>query len=103
MSGRQQRVAIVWSPTMNPDLVLADEPTGNQDTKSADGVFELMRRVNHESGTWFLMATLKLHLARYLDRIVDVLDGRIMAPEQGDTAPAQSARATPDASPAASA
>ena len=62
---------------MNPDLVLADEPTGNLDTKSADAIFELMRRVNRESGTSFLLVTHNLDLARRCDRIIQVIDGRI--------------------------
>ena len=79
--GQQQRVAIARALAMNPDLVLADEPTGNLDTKSADSVFELMRKVNHDSGTTFLMVTHNLDLARRCDRIIDVVDGRITAPE----------------------
>ncbi len=75
--GQQQRVAIARALAMNPSIVLADEPTGNLDTKSADGVFELMRQVNRESGTTFLMVTHNLELARRCDRIVDVVDGRI--------------------------
>jgi lipoprotein-releasing system ATP-binding protein len=75
--GQQQRVAIARALAMNPDLVLADEPTGNLDTKSADSVFELMRQVNRESGTSFLMVTHNLDLARRCDRIIDVVDGRI--------------------------
>jgi lipoprotein-releasing system ATP-binding protein len=62
---------------MNPELVLADEPTGNLDTKSANGVFELMRDVNRESGTTFLLVTHNLDLARRCDRIIEVVDGRI--------------------------
>ncbi len=75
--GQQQRVAIARALAMNPDLVLADEPTGNLDTKSADSVFELMRQVNREGGTSFLMVTHNLELARRCDRIIDVVDGRI--------------------------
>jgi lipoprotein-releasing system ATP-binding protein len=75
--GQQQRVAVARSLAMNPDLVLADEPTGNLDTKSADSVFELMGRVNRESGTSFLIVTHNLDLARRCDRIVEVVDGRI--------------------------
>ncbi len=75
--GQQQRVAIARALAMGPDLVLADEPTGNLDTKSADSVFELMRQVNRESGTSFLMVTHNLDLARRCDRIIDVVDGRI--------------------------
>ena len=79
--GQQQRVAVARALAMNPDLVLADEPTGNLDTKSADSVFELMREVNHDSGTTFLIVTHNLDLARRCDRIIDVVDGRITAPE----------------------
>ena len=75
--GQQQRVAVARALAMNPDLVLADEPTGNLDTKSADSVFELMRRVNRESGTSFLLVTHNLDLARRCDRIIQVVDGRI--------------------------
>ncbi|BAR62139.1 lipoprotein-releasing system ATP-binding protein [Bradyrhizobium diazoefficiens] len=75
--GQQQRVAVARALAMNPDLVLADEPTGNLDTKSADSVFELMRRVNRESGTSFLLVTHNLDLARQCDRIIQVVDGRI--------------------------
>ena len=59
--------------------MLADEPTGNLDTKSADGVFELMRQVNRDSGTSFLLVTHNLDLARRCDRIIEVVDGRIQA------------------------
>jgi lipoprotein-releasing system ATP-binding protein len=77
--GQQQRVAVARALAMNPDLVLADEPTGNLDTKSADAVFELMRRVNRESGTSFLLVTHNMDLARRCDRIIEVVDGRIRA------------------------
>lgn len=75
--GQQQRVAIARALAMNPDLVLADEPTGNLDTKSADSVFELMREVNRESGTSFLMVTHNLDLAKRCDHIIEVVDGKI--------------------------
>ena len=77
--GQQQRVAVARALAMNPDLVLADEPTGNLDTKSADAVFELMRQVNRESGTSFLLVTHNMDLARRRDRIIEVVDGRIRA------------------------
>ena len=81
--GQQQRVAIARSLAMQPDLVLADEPTGNLDTKSADGAFELMRQVNRQNGTTFLIVTHNMDLARRCDRIIEVVDGRIQASEPG--------------------
>jgi ABC-type lipoprotein export system ATPase subunit len=60
---------------MNPDLVLADEPTGNLDTKAANGVFELMRDVNRLSGASFLLVTHNMVLARRCDRIIELIDG----------------------------
>ena len=77
--GQQQRVAIARALALNPPLVLADEPTGNLDTKSADGVFELMRRVSADSGTTFLFVTHNTALAQRCDRLVELVDGRIVA------------------------
>ena len=75
--GQQQRVAVARALAMQPDLVLADEPTGNLDTKSADAVFELMRQVNQTRGTTFLLVTHNMDLASRCDRIIEVVDGRI--------------------------
>ncbi|WP_375307151.1 ABC transporter ATP-binding protein [Bradyrhizobium sp. A11] len=77
--GQQQRVAVARALAMNPDLVLADEPTGNLDTSSAEAVFRLMRQVNRDSGTSFLLVTHNMDLARRCDRIIEVIDGRIRA------------------------
>ena len=75
--GQQQRVAIARALAMKPGLVLADEPTGNLDTKSADSAFELMRTVNRQDGTSFLIVTHNLELARRCDRTIELVDGRI--------------------------
>ena len=80
--GQQQRVAIARALAMNPALILADEPTGNLDTKSANSVFEMMRHVNKTDGTTFLMVTHNMDLAQQCDRIVEVVDGRIVANAQ---------------------
>jgi len=76
--GQQQRVAVARALAMGPPLVLADEPTGNLDTKSADGVFELMREVNAANGTAFLVVTHDPRLAARCDRVVELVDGRIV-------------------------
>ncbi len=76
--GQQQRVAIARALAMNPALVLADEPTGNLDTKSADDVFAMMRDVNTAEGTTFLIVTHNLDLARRTDRTIEIVDGRIV-------------------------
>jgi lipoprotein-releasing system ATP-binding protein len=82
--GQQQRVAIARALAMNPAIILADEPTGNLDTRSANSVFELMQQINREQGTTFLLVTHNMDLARRCDRIIDVVDGRITS----DRAPA---------------
>ena len=76
--GQQQRVAIARGLAMNPSLILADEPTGNLDTVSTDTVFTMMRKVNVENGTTFLIVTHNMELAKRCDRIVEVVDGRMV-------------------------
>ncbi|WP_376984913.1 ABC transporter ATP-binding protein [Bosea sp. R86505] len=90
--GQQQRVAIARSLAMNPSLVLADEPTGNLDSVSADAVFDLMRRINKERSTTFLIVTHNLELAKRCDRILDVVDGRISGQETGASGAAAGGR-----------
>jgi lipoprotein-releasing system ATP-binding protein len=75
--GQQQRVAVARALAMNPALVLADEPTGNLDTKSADEVFALLRQFNHEHGTSVLFVTHNPALAQRCDRTLMVVDGRV--------------------------
>lgn len=75
--GQQQRVAIARALAMRPDLVLADEPTGNLDTRSAESAFQLMRDENRQFGTSFLIVTHNMALARRCDRIIAVVDGQI--------------------------
>ena len=83
--GQQQRVAVARALAMNPALLLADEPTGNLDTQSADAVFELLRTVNREHGTAILFVTHNAALAARCDAIVRVVDGRIVEPAAATT------------------
>jgi lipoprotein-releasing system ATP-binding protein len=82
--GQQQRVAIARALAMDPPLVLADEPTGNLDTGSADAVFALLREINRERGTAFLVVTHDRRMADRCDRIVELVDGRIVADSAAD-------------------
>ena len=75
--GMQQRVAIARALVRSPQLVLADEPTGNLDTRTSDSIFELMRQFNREQGTAFLVVTHDTRLAARCDRIVELVDGKI--------------------------
>jgi lipoprotein-releasing system ATP-binding protein len=75
--GMQQRVAIARSLVRSPQLVLADEPTGNLDTHTSDSIFELMRQFNREQGTAFLVVTHDPRLAARCDRIIELVDGQI--------------------------
>ncbi len=75
--GMQQRVAVARALAVNPPLVLADEPTGNLDTHTADEIFALMRDFNRESGTAFLIVTHDPRLAARCDRRIELIDGYI--------------------------
>lgn len=77
--GEQQRVAVARALANRPALVLADEPTGNLDTRSADEVFALMRRFNREQGIAFLIVTHDPRLAERCDRRIEMVDGRIQS------------------------
>ncbi len=80
--GQQQRVAIARALMPNPALLLADEPTGNLDTHTADEVFELFRRFNRERGLTVLVVTHDPRLAERCDREIKLVDGRIVSDER---------------------
>jgi len=77
-AGQQQRVAIARALITEPVLVLADEPTGNLDTKSSDEIATLLRQVAKEWGRSVLMVTHDPHIASYAERIVLMRDGKIV-------------------------
>jgi len=75
--GEQQRTAIARALVNSPELVLADEPTGNLDSKTAESVVSLMLSLNREMGTSFLIATHNRELEKFADRIYFIKDGTI--------------------------
>ena len=77
--GEQQRVAIARALAGDPLIVLADEPTGNLDSKTRDEIFGLMRQVNRERETTFLIVTHERELGRRADRTIELLDGRVVS------------------------
>lgn len=81
--GQQQRVAIARALAMSPSLVLADEPTGNLDTASANAVFELMQKMNRDYGTTFLIVTHNMSLAERCQRVFEVVDGTLIGDRHG--------------------
>jgi len=76
--GEQQRVAVARALMQRPDLVLADEPTGNLDTHTGDALFALLRQLNKARGTTFVIVTHNDRLSAQADRIVRMEDGRIV-------------------------
>ena len=82
--GQQQRVAIARALVTDPDLVIADEPTANLDSKTARSIIQLMQNINQKTGTTFLFST---HDQRLLDRVkrrVLLQDGNIIEDESSD-------------------
>jgi lipoprotein-releasing system ATP-binding protein len=77
--GQKQRVAVARALMNSPDIVLADEPTGNLDRESGEQVLALMRELSGELGTFFLLSTHDESIAARSDRVIRILDGRVVA------------------------
>ncbi len=80
--GEQQRVALARALINQPAIVLADEPTGNLDSKNSDIVLAMLRQTNKDLGQTVLMITHNPEAASYADRIIHMRDGEIVAPER---------------------
>jgi len=75
--GQQQRTAIARALINNPKIILADEPTGNLDSDTSEVVYDLLRNINKEFGTTFVVITHDRRIAEKTDRIIEIKDGRI--------------------------
>lgn len=79
--GEQQRVAMARALALRPPLILADEPTGNLDSKSGQEVLSLFKRLQHQFGTTVIMVTHDRQAAGYCDRILSMKDGQLVNQE----------------------
>jgi lipoprotein-releasing system ATP-binding protein len=79
--GQQQRVAVARALVTRPALLLADEPTGNLDTRSAAEVFQLFRRFNREFGCAVLLVTHDARMSEQCDRTITLVDGHLVSDE----------------------
>ncbi len=83
--GEQQRVAIARSLSNNPEVVLADEPTGNLDSKTGINVMDFLEKLHEEEGKTIIMVTHDKNIAKYADRIEYLMDGKITSKSKGGT------------------
>ena len=80
--GQQQRVAIARALAANPEVILADEPTGNLDTKTGDNVMTFLKQLHQEQGTTIVMVTHDEETAKHADRVEHLRDGQIQQGEK---------------------
>ncbi len=83
--GQKQRVAIARSMANNPDIILADEPTGALDSKTGRLIMDLFHKLHHRQGKTIVLITHSPELARECERVVTLKDGEIIKEERGNT------------------
>ena len=81
-SGEQQRVAIARALVKNPPLILADEPTGNLDSRSGEEIISLLTSLHSEQGSTLVVVTHDANIAHHCQRIIHIKDGQIVAEEK---------------------
>jgi macrolide transport system ATP-binding/permease protein len=101
--GQQQRVAIARALINRPAVLLADEPTGNLDTRTSHEIMQTLRRLNREENVTVILVTHEPDIALYADRIITMRDGRVISEEINRTAVVVPERARPEQAGAAGA
>lgn len=91
--GERQRVTIARSLVNEPAIVWADEPTGDLDSEMAQEIVDLMRRLNQEQGLTFVIVTHDIAVGRRADRIIRMLDGRVVEEERPEVTDARTGHA----------
>jgi putative ABC transport system ATP-binding protein len=77
--GQRQRVSIARALITDPDIILADEPTGNLDSKTGEEVIDLIVRIRKETGKTLIVVTHDRHVASHADRVVEIKDGKVIS------------------------
>jgi putative ABC transport system ATP-binding protein len=83
--GQQQRVAVARAIVSQPKLVLADEPTANLDSKSAEKLMQLFRELNESHGVTFIIATHDERVMRHARRLIRMRDGKVISDKENTT------------------
>jgi len=86
--GQQQRIALARALINHPAVLLADEPTGNLDTRTSHEIMEIIRRLNRDQGVTVIVVTHETDIAAYADRVIVMRDGRILSDEHQVATPA---------------
>lgn len=82
--GQMQRVAIARALVNDPEIIFADEPTGNLDSKTGDIVLNTFKRLNKEQGHTIILITHEKYVAQHADRMIEIRDGKIVSDKSSD-------------------